>query len=142
MKSRVLRVSALLFLTLLLCACTKTGNLYNLTTGEVFPFRYTANGHGRGTMTAVMKSGESLNGEYSVVQGGTVSWGNVYASVYSSAGTASGNANSVGVTAAGARRGAAVLTGDKSSILDCEFVVGMNGYGTGVCKGKDDTSTK
>jgi hypothetical protein len=140
MKCRLaLRLSALLFALLLLSACTKTGHMYNLTTGEMFPFRYTANGRGRGTIDAVMNSSESLNGEYSIVTGGTVSWGSVYASVYSPAGTASGNANSVGVTAAGARRGAAILTGGKGSILDCEFVVGLNGHGTGACRGKDDT---
>jgi hypothetical protein len=84
-------------------------------------------------------TGESLKGEYSVVQGGTVNWGNIYTSVYSASGSANGTANSIGVTAAGARRGAAVLTGDKGSLLDCEFVVGMNGHGTGACRGKDET---
>jgi hypothetical protein len=142
MKRRLaLQLPALLFFFFTLCACTRTGtgHVYNLTTGEMFTFTYTFNGRGRGTINAVTKTGERLNGEYSVVQGGNVSWGSVYASVYSPAGTASGNANSVGVTSAGARRGAAILTGDEGSILDCEFVVGMNGHGTGACRGKDDT---
>jgi len=105
----------------------------------MFTFRYTANGRGRGTIDAAFGSGERLRGEYSIVTGGTVSWGSVYASVYSPAGSASGNANSIGVTAAGARHGAAILTGDKASILDCEFVVGLDGHGTGACRDKDDT---
>ena len=141
MKCRLaLRLSSLLAISLLLCACTRTGtgHLYNLTSGEMFTFSYTLNGRGRGTTTSVM-TGESLKGEYSVVQGGTVNWGNIYASVYSASGSANGTANSIGVTAAGARRGAAVLTGDKGSLLDCEFVVGMNGHGTGACRGKDET---
>jgi hypothetical protein len=133
------RLSLLLLFLLPLCACTKTGHLYNLTTGEMFTFSYSANGSGRGKITVPFMSAESLNGEYSIVTGGTVSWGNVYASVYSPAGSASGSANSVGVTAAGARRGAAILTGDKGSILDCEFVVGLGGHGTGACKDNHDT---
>jgi hypothetical protein len=139
MKRRLALLYALVVL-LTLCGCTRTatGHVYNLTTGQMFTFTYKFNGRGRGTITSVM-TGENLTGEYSVVQGGNVSWGTVYASVYSPAGTASGNANSIGVTAAGARRGAAILTGDKGSILDCEFVVGMNGHGSGACRGKDDT---
>ena len=135
-----LALPAMLAVLLILSACTRTatGHVYNLTTGQMFPFTYKFNGRGRGTITAVM-TGENLTGEYSVVQGGGVTWGGVYASVYSPAGTVSGNTNSIGVLAAGARRGAAILTGDKGSILDCEFVVGMNGHGTGACRGKDDT---
>lgn len=140
MKRRLAPQLSALLVLLTLCACTRTatGHVYNLTTGQMFVFTYTFNGRGRGKITTVMTS-ESLTGEYSVVQGGAVSWGSVYASVYSPAGTASGSANSIGVTSAGARRGAAILTGDKGSILDCEFVVGMNGHGTGACRGKDDT---
>ncbi len=135
-----LQLSAPLVASLLLYACTRTstGHVYNLTTGQMFTFAYTFNGRGRGTITAAM-TGENLSGEYSVVQGGAVSWGNIYASVYSPAGATSGNANSIGVTTAGVRRGAAILTGDKGSVLDCEFVVGMNGHGTGACRAKDDT---
>lgn len=101
MQSRLALFSTLVaLLTLGACTRTATGHVYNLTTGQMFPFTYTFNGRGRGKITAVM-SDENLAGEYSVVQGGSVGWGTVYASVYSSAGTSSGNANSLRMTAAG-----------------------------------------
>jgi hypothetical protein len=132
------RLALLLTLLFPLCACTRTGHLYNLTTGEMSTFTFSY-GRDRGTIHGSFKSGEIVSGEYSVMRGGAMSWGSVYASVYSPSGSASGSGSGVGILTAGQARGAAMLTGDKGSLLDCEFIVGMGGHGTGACRDKQDT---
>jgi hypothetical protein len=69
-----------------------------------------------------------------VVTQASIGWGNVYSSVYGAAGTATGNASGVSISGGGRRYGAAIMTGDKGEVLDCEYLVGFNGHGTGACK--------
>jgi hypothetical protein len=55
----------LTFLLILVCAgCTLKARLYNLTIGEVTVATFTYGGSGRGKISAVLLSGEQLNGEY------------------------------------------------------------------------------
>jgi hypothetical protein len=131
-----------LILTLLsLCGCTGTGHIYNLQTGEVGTLTYSYNGSGRGKISSVLK-GVALNGEYSVVSNADVTWGNIYASVYSPSGFASGTATRTSIRTHGERRGSAVLTGADGMILDCELLVGTNGHGTGGCKDNHEAKYK
>ena len=88
--------------------------------------------HGdHGPTTATMPSGELLKGEYSITRGGTAEWGSVYASVYGTGGAASANASGTrfGVSIRG--QGTLILTSDRGTILNCEFV--SSGHGSGAC---------
>ena len=58
-----LRCALPLILLTVLSACTHTGHMYNLATGEVSPFSYSANGTGRGSIDVAFTSGEDLGGE-------------------------------------------------------------------------------
>ncbi len=100
---------ALALLVLSLAACTAHGNMYNLATGEKTTFSYSYNGGGRGKMTGTFASGETATGEYSVITGGSVGWGAVYASVYGPSGPAYGSANAVSVRRNARREGSAIL---------------------------------
>lgn len=121
-----------LSLVLLLCGCTRTARLYNLTTGETTIL--TARGSSHGTLEGTFKSGETVKGEYSVVTNAVVGWGSVYSSVYSGTSSATANGSGMVVATGGKRQGSAVLTGDKGTVLDCEFLVGANPHGAGACK--------
>lgn len=119
-------------------ACTVHGRLYNLTTGEVTPVTVTYNGASPGRLTtgegkgriqaAVKSSGESITGEYTTFAHKPVNWGSTYAKVYGTEGSAftssEGKSN---------RYGTAVATGDKGTILDCEYVVTPFAHGAGAC---------
>jgi hypothetical protein len=124
------------FLAAALLGCTAHGNVYNLATGEKTPFSYTYNGSGHGKMTATFANGEVGTGEYSIVVGGSVGWGSVYGSVYGPTGSVAGSATATSVSQEGRRQGEAILTGNKGSILTCEFTVGMTGHGFGACQSK------
>lgn len=122
-------VAGLILVMLSLCvslsARTKQGRLYNLETGVQTPLTYTDSGKGRGTITATI-AGELLKGEYSTVASGTVGWG----AIYNSAGTATALATSISRK----QEGTAILTGDKGTVIDCEYVTSPNGHGSGACK--------
>ena len=116
-----------LLLVLPLCGCGGKIDLFNLATGakNILTYHYTHTG--RGTITGPLGTGETLQGEYSVTDNAAIGWG----SVYSAAGSASGTAIATG----GRRYGAAVLTGDKGTVLNCEFTLGsLTAHGTGVCQ--------
>lgn len=116
----------LVVIVLPLCGCDREAHLYNLDTGAMTVLRYTA-GKSRGSLSGAFPSGEKLTGEYSTVTNAAVAWGSIYGSVYS----ASGSAVAVG----GRQTGTAILTGDKGSVLDCEYVSGaLSGHGTGACR--------
>jgi hypothetical protein len=131
---RVLRSFALVLLVFSLAACTAHGNMYNLSTGEKTTFSYSYNGGGRGKMTGTFASGEAATGEYSVITGGSVAWGTVYASVYGPNGSAYGSGNAVSVRRNGRREGSAILVGSNGTVITCEFDLGLSGHGFGACK--------
>lgn len=116
----------------LLVGCTKTARLYDLETGEQIAVSY--HGGSRGQLSTSFRSGESFSGEYSTVVSGAVGWGNIYASVYSPAGVASGSGSSASLAVAGPQRGSAILTGNRGTVVTCEYVSGtLGGHGTGGC---------
>ncbi len=140
------RAISWLTLTLLVAttaACTRRARLYNLTTGEVSVAEYTYSGSGRGKISTVLASGEKLRGEYVTVAGGQMEWGTIYASVYSASGSASGSATSQSVSVESKQRGSAIITGDKGTIINCEYVTSAwTAAGTGACKDNKGTLYK
>jgi hypothetical protein len=69
-----------------------------------------------------MPDGELIAGQYSIVQGGTMEFGSIFASAYgSSPGMASGFATSSSSTAERVSPGMASLFGNKGTSMQCEF---------------------
>jgi hypothetical protein len=132
---RILRVALLMSLVPVSPACTRRGRLYNLTTGEVTTIEYSYSGSGKGRIRGVLPSGEKLQGEYVTIAGGQTEWGVIYASVYGAGGTASGSGTMVGSRVGSKQRGTAIATGEKGTIIQCEYVTSAwNAAGTGACK--------
>lgn len=121
-------IAASMLLVFALSGCQRTARLYNLATGEVFSIVYK-----KKRITGTMPSGEKLNGEYSTIQGGSVTWGNIYASVYGSGGSATGSSTGIAVNLDTQARGSAIATGDRGTIIECEYIAGTDA-GAGACK--------
>ena len=135
MKKRALACAILL--TLIDLGCNLQARLYNLTTGEVTPATFTYGGSGRGKISAVLKSGEQLNGEYITFAHAPINWGSIYADVYGTAGAAYTNGSRQNSN----QYGTAVVTGNQGFVADCEYVTTALAHGSGACKGKQGTST-
>jgi hypothetical protein len=130
-------------LLLFIGGCIRKARLYNLTTGEVTPAEFTYSGSGKGKITAVSVSGEQFKGEYATIPGGEMSWGTIYASVYGPGGTLSGSSTSHSSSTSAQQRGSAIVTGDKGTIIQCEYITSAwNGAGTGACKDNHGTLYK
>ena len=115
-------------------AKTKSARLYNLQSAEVSRFDYTENGSGKGVIIGELTSGERLHGEYVTVAGGDMSWGTVYGNVYGSRGYGSGSANAFTQSIEGKQRGTGIVTGEKGTILECEYLTSAwTGGGNGAC---------
>jgi hypothetical protein len=126
-----------------LTGCTRNARLYPANdlaiAGGVLVANFKSYGSGNGEIEIGMPDGEILSGEYSLVRGGSASFGSLYGSVYSTEGSAtvSGSANSR--TIPGGSQGMASLFGNKGTAMECEFINdNFSGHGNGACK----TSTK
>jgi hypothetical protein len=108
--------------------------LYNLETGEMTALNAHYNGTDKGNLDGSLRSGEIINGEWVVMRNESVTWGSIYSSVYTPAGVSSGRATGVAVARGPTSYGTGLATGDKGTIVDCEFLVGSNRHGTGACK--------
>jgi len=129
-----------LLIVLLEAACTIHGRIYNLTTGEVTPVDITYGGSGRGKISGVVaSSGEKVNGEYITFAHMPANWGSVYAKVYGTEGAAFTNGASLGKSN---QYGTAVVTGDKGSVVDCEYVTTALTHGSEACVEKQGTLYK
>lgn len=108
-----------------------TAHIYNLADGSVTVLKYSRWHGDHGPVTAKMPSGEALKGEYSITRGGGVGWGSVYSTVYGPEGAAAASASGtrLGISIRG--QGSMILTGDKGTIMNCEFV--SSGHGSGAC---------
>jgi hypothetical protein len=128
----------------LMASCAKKARMYNLATGEVTPVEFSYNGTGKGKLSAVATSGEKFTGEYVTLAGGQTNWGNIYATVYGPNGKAvSGTSTAVSSTTDAKQRGTAIATGDKGTIIQCEYVTSAwNGGGSGACKDNHDVLYK
>jgi hypothetical protein len=129
-----MRRTAYLVAFFLCCAAAYAGtaHLYNLSDGKVSVIKFSRwrGSHGPHRMT--QPSGENLSGEYSVVHGGALGWGSIYGSVFGTGGSASGSATSTSLAVSLRGEGSAILTGDKGTILNCEFI--SSGHGSGACE--------
>jgi hypothetical protein len=120
--------------------CTLHGRIYNLTTGEVTPATITYSGSGRGKISAIVaSSGEKISGEYLTYAHLPVNWGSVYAKVYGTEGSAFTSGSSLGKSN---QYGTPVVTGDKGSVVDCEYVTTALTHGSGACVDKNGTLHK
>jgi hypothetical protein len=120
-----------MFLVLFASGCTLHGNIYNLTTGEVTPLTISYSGSGKGKLSAVIiSSGEKVSGEYLTFAHLPANWGNIYAKVYGTEGSAYTANSSAGKSN---QYGTAVATGDKGSVVDCEYVTTALTHGSGAC---------
>lgn len=127
------RCAALTLFVVFLCACGRSARLYNLSTGEVTRVNYS--GRGKGKLSATLASGENIHGEFVSLPGGNTSWGAIYASVYSPTTFAQGSAQSVSGNMQSKYRGSAIATGDKGTIIQCEYIVSeWTAAGSGACE--------
>jgi hypothetical protein len=127
---------ALLFLASLLSAPAWAGctaRLYNLDTGAITSLKCSSRHRATGTIAGTLPSGEKLSGEYVTVVNAAVGWGSIYSGVYSASGTS--------VAVSGKNQGTVIMTGDKGTILNCEYI-SSGGHGTGACEDKHDTKYK
>jgi hypothetical protein len=126
---------------LMLVGCgERTARLYNLTTGEVTTITYVGK-----RLTATLPSGESISGEYATVSEGTTSWGTIYSNVYGNVGATPislrDNTQVVGGTRSRSARGSAIATGDRGTIIQCEYITGATA-GSGACEDNHGTKYK
>jgi hypothetical protein len=136
----LVRCLVLIALCVLESACTLHGRIYNLATGEVTPIIIKYSGSGRGRISAVVaSSGETISGEYLTFAHIPMNWGSVYAKVYGTEGSAFTNGASLGKSN---QYGTAVVTGDKGSVVDCEYVTTALTHGPGACVDKQGTVYK
>jgi hypothetical protein len=129
---RIIRV-ALFVATALSTAFAGTVHVYDLSTGSMSTMKYKRPGGEKGTLAGPLPSGEVVSGEYVTVTNMAIGWGSVYSSVSGSAGYASGGGSGMSIAAGGRRYGSAILTNEQHSVVDCEYVVGFSGHGTGYC---------
>lgn len=120
-------------------SCAKTAHFYpanpEASTSGVLNAEYMSYGTGKGAITVKMPDGELLKGEYSIVRGGTVGFGNIYASVYGPGGAATGMAGGTSYTMPGGSPGVVSLFGDRGTSMQCEFYNdNVNGHGYGGCQ--------
>lgn len=122
-----------------LAGCARTARMYPAndlaSSSGVLTARFMAYGSGNGEIEITMPDGELVKGEYSIVRGGAMGFGNIYGSVYGSGGSAtfSGSTNSYVVP--GGSPGMASAFGDKGTTMQCEFYNdNFSGHGNGACK--------
>lgn len=143
-----MRIVGLIGCALLVSACTKTANMYpmNLAPGEavsVIKAKYKSYGIGHGSIAVTMPDGETLQGEYNVIDNTSLSFGSIYGSVYGSNGYAYASGGGMSVNTPGAQHGEAVLIGDRGTTMQCEMVVSSwTGRGSGACKSSKGTIYK
>jgi len=128
---------------LLTAACTisRDVNLYPTNeqatsdAGAVLHGKLVGHGQLRGTVEITMPDGELLQGEYSIVANGSMSFGSVFNTVYGSRGATTGSATSTNFSVAGQGQGVAALVGARGTSMQCEFLNNnMTGHGYGACQ--------
>jgi hypothetical protein len=121
------------------CAIERTPHLYPANdiaqkTG-VLSGSWVGHGHLHGTAELTMPDGEILQGEYSIVTGGSIGFGNIFSTVYGSRGFASGIGTVSGSSISAGGEGSASLYGSKGTSMQCEFRNNnMTGHGYGACQ--------
>lgn len=111
----------------------RTGALYNLKTGERVVFTYSAK-----TLTGTFANGEVLTGDYATVVEGSNSWGSIYRRGVTNNNNGErtdsySRTESREAHRENAARGTAIATGDKGTILECEYIT-TETAGSGYCE--------
>lgn len=118
------------------------GRVYNLSTGEVFPFVAHTNRDGKSVLTAgPTASAESFSGEATSIQNAvqTSSYGSAVASNPGDTFSTYVSSSSYSVSRPGYQNGAAILVGNKGTVIDVVYRVTYSGSGEG--EGKDNKNT-
>lgn len=139
LSARRIPLALALLLGLAGCAIERTPHLYPANdiaqqTG-VLSGSWVGHGQLHGTAELTMPDGEILQGEYSIVAGGSIGFGNIFSTVYGTRGFASGigTVSSGSMSASG--EGSASLYGSKGTSVQCEFRNNnMTGHGYGACQ--------
>lgn len=132
-------MSLALILNLTACIANKRlpARLYNVKNGEVVQAHFNFAGTTGGTINLIKNDGETFNGEYRTITGGSTTWGSVYTSY-----TTDGNLNSSTSTSSqhltpNEYRGSAIAVSSKGTVIECEYITNTSRYvprGQGVCK--------
>lgn len=110
------------------CGCTYAARLYDVQSGgPPLPAKFKWNGSGHGGIEITLPSGEVCTGEYVTVADDTTTWGSVF--------SAGSTVNGYAVTTQGKQRGSAIVTGNKGTAIQCEYVTSaMSPSGYGSCR--------
>lgn len=132
-------VSTILLLALVDCTVIRPVHLYP--TGDsgaetgVAQGQIVGHGQGHGTAELTMPDGETMQGEYSIVFGGAIGFGNILGTLYGPGGATSASAMTTSFSIAGEGQGSASLVGNRGTIMQCEFLnANMTGHGYGACR--------
>jgi hypothetical protein len=111
--------------------------LYDLETAEVIQAKFIFSGTTKGNIYFSLPNGEKFQGEYSTIPSGSVSWGAIYSSVYGGGMNASGHGSGIALNKSLKYHGSAIATGDKNTLIECEYVTNSSRYspqGFGACR--------
>lgn len=131
MSTRALGLSGSLAVLLLIsCTTTRQARLYNVETGQVLYMEFTDSAAAGGQITVSLPSGEVLKGEYTVMRGGSVEWGSIYA-----LGETTPAATATSRRMERLNQGTAIATGSQGTVLECEFLAdSLAGNAQGTCR--------
>lgn len=126
-------------LAVFIMGCTRTALLYPANDSAaqigVLKATYVASGTGHSEVEIKMPDGEILKGAVSIVRGGTIGFGTLFASVYGSRGVTTGSAASTTVSIPGGSPGTAAVFGNQGTYGECEFINdNWSGHGYGACE--------
>jgi hypothetical protein len=121
------------------CTIERTPHLYPANAAAsatgVLEAQFVGHGNLHGTAQLTMPDGEALQGEYSIVSGGSVSFGSIFSTVYGRGGSLSGTGISGGLAMDASGQGQASFYGTRGTSIQCEFLNNnMTGHGYGACK--------
>ncbi|MFZ1964782.1 MAG: hypothetical protein WAU78_15185 [Roseiarcus sp.] len=121
------------------CAVAREPQLYpiNDTANQsgVLDAKMLGHGEGHGTLEIVAPDGEKFQGEYSIVFGSSVGFRSILATSSGAAGSATTSGFSTNVAISGSGQGSAVLSGDRGTSIQCEFLNNnLTGHGYGGCQ--------
>lgn len=136
MHQRVSNLTSLVVLLLSVCAtsCTMTlaARIYDLDSAAVLQATFKYSGSGKGPIFVDTPEGQTCEGEYVTVAGGTTGWGTIFAAGYAPTGSATAVANTIAVEAENKQKGSAVATCSDGMVVECEYVTSAwsaQGYG-------------
>ena len=128
-----------LVLSLGACAVVREAQVYPIndtaSQGGMLTAKMLGHGEGHGTIEIEAPDGEKFQGQYSIVFGGSVGFGSILATASGAGGSATASGFSTNVAISGSGQGSAMLSGDRGTSIQCEFLNNnMTGHGYGGCR--------